>query len=148
MDTPHIGQLIEEAAEKIREGVRSQRDTWRILPHWYLEAQGRLGWSDDGFVVYGHGLFSLDTATPPRVYVDCYNGELVDGNTRVVSFATVVATYLEGRSFDASVHVNAMMELARRESDLVNDAHRREIRRRYGVKQIRDTPPTPIEWHR
>lgn len=65
----------------IREYVRSQAETWQLVPYLALEADGRSGYSDNYARAYRQGVWAIESSARDgsyTVYVDLATGELVN----------------------------------------------------------------------
>lgn len=150
--TASINEKIDEIANMVRASVRNQRDIWRTVPHWTLEAEGRSGWRDNASLTYNHLLYPL-SGHHSTVYVDCYAGELVDSRLGPATSREIVETYAKMVNWDAVSVVTRLMTQATSDSRPLDDIYRKRddtsresLRQRYNVKPVCDRPATAIKW--
>ena len=81
MEKKLIARNAELLALGIRDYVKSQVDTWKLVPHLALEADGRSGFSDNYARAYRQGVWAIEASVRNgsyTVYVDLASGELVN----------------------------------------------------------------------
>ena len=154
MNTTEIQELLHQAAEKIRAGVLAQVDTWRLIPYWTLESEGRSGWNSNHGLPYQYGLLGLDDKWPHRLFVELSSGRLITSKCDDASDSAVVKAFLDSRElFDATARLDARKALAASDSNVYskamrdrNDARRAELRDEYKVPEVWTQSAKPIRY--
>lgn len=154
MGTEQIQLHITNAAEAIREFVASQRDSWRLIPYWTLESEGRGGWNDNWGLPYKYGLLGIDKLWPHQLFVELSTGRLVCNGTDEVIDASdglVVSTYTNSADlFTAVDHLEQRVNKTANGRDTfnkeTNDHQRDVLRSRYQVPTVWLEPAKPIHY--
>lgn len=142
-----IDASLEQPANLIRLYVRSQVGLWQRIPHLALEAQGRPGWDHRKAISYMSGLYPVDQRFwPPRLFVECATGELMDHTAHLASSQLSLRVYLDGMLLDAKRSVKDQEGCAKKHSDQNDTARREEERLRFDVTPVWKRPAIPIEW--
>lgn len=150
--TATINTKIDEIASMLRAEVLKQRDIWRTVPHWALEAQGRKGWVHNEYIIFEHRLYPLTGHLSP-VYVDCYSGDLVNSRLEPAAAHAIVEVYTKMINWDALSVVRGLMSRATSDTRPLddpnrqrNDRERESLRDNYSVTPVCVQPATPIVW--
>jgi hypothetical protein len=69
---------VKEIISMIRRYSENQIELWKQVPCWALEADGRLGYSEQLSRAYEEKLWHVHASGPPDFFVDLNNGKLVD----------------------------------------------------------------------
>ena len=150
MHIDRINDLIRETAELIRQQTIEQVALWQEVevPFWSLEVNGADGWSSYIYFSYTYGLHIPDRDWPPKLYVECATGLLVEEMNHEIVAASdtmIVSRYISSSIviFDAALTLESLREKALHKfkpNQLRNDKQRKELRQQFDVVERHTRP--------
>lgn len=131
-----INTGLTELAESIRTTTYEQVETWRLLPHLALRAEGISGFQGTAYQMYQYGMLRVggsDAVGLFGTFIDCESGDIrsLKGPSNLGKLATdiqVVEAWLpKGDAFDAQQQFEKYQERANR--PFASEAHEKTVKR-------------------